>query len=172
MRSLLRLLVAALSALTLVTGTNAGDYAPSSNCPLTTALAPGASCVIDVVFGPRAAGKRTASIAITHSASTTVASIPLTGTGVYLVDGFEDGTVAGWTAAGAATVQTSVDHGGSFAAALTPGAVDGGTLVVVNGPRFSSRAESLEFQAQGWSVIGMTAMPEAALARASGALTS
>jgi 5'-methylthioadenosine phosphorylase len=42
---------------------------------------------------------------------------------------------------------------------------DGGTLVVVNGPRFSSRAESLEFQSHGWSIIGMTAMPEAALAR-------
>lgn len=43
--------------------------------------------------------------------------------------------------------------------------VDGGTLVVVNGPRFSSRAESLEFQRNGWSIIGMTGMPEAALAR-------
>ena len=42
---------------------------------------------------------------------------------------------------------------------------DGGTLVVVNGPRFSSRAESREFQARGWSIIGMTAMPEATLAR-------
>jgi 5'-methylthioadenosine phosphorylase len=42
---------------------------------------------------------------------------------------------------------------------------DRGTLVVVNGPRFSTRAESLEFQAQGWSIIGMTAMPEAGLAR-------
>ncbi len=45
------------------------------------------------------------------------------------------------------------------------GTVDGGTLVVVNGPRFSSRAESLEFQGHGWSIIGMTGMPEAALAR-------
>ncbi len=35
----------------------------------------------------------------------------------------------------------------------------------MNGPRFSTRAESLEFQAHGWSIIGMTAMPEAALAR-------
>lgn len=42
---------------------------------------------------------------------------------------------------------------------------DGGVLVVVNGPRFSSRAESLEFQSHGWSIIGMTAMPEASLAR-------
>jgi 5'-methylthioadenosine phosphorylase len=43
--------------------------------------------------------------------------------------------------------------------------IDGGTLVVVNGPRFSSRAESLWHQSQGWTVVGMTAMPEAALAR-------
>ncbi len=53
-------------------------------------------------------------------------------------------------------------------AAATGGAeqvVDGGTLVVVNGPRFSTRAESREFQSHGWSVIGMTAMPEAGLAR-------
>lgn len=44
------------------------------------------------------------------------------------------------------------------------GATDG-TLVVVNGPRFSTRAESQEFQRNGWSIIGMTAMPEAGLAR-------
>ncbi|MGH8939119.1 MAG: S-methyl-5'-thioadenosine phosphorylase [Actinomycetes bacterium] len=43
--------------------------------------------------------------------------------------------------------------------------VDGGTLVIVNGPRFSSRAESLWHQAQGWTVVGMTGAPEAALAR-------
>lgn len=42
---------------------------------------------------------------------------------------------------------------------------DGGTLVVVNGPRFSSRAESQEFRSHGWTIIGMTAMPEAGLAR-------
>ena len=45
------------------------------------------------------------------------------------------------------------------------GAVDGGTLVVVNGPRFSTRAESQELQRNGWSIIGMTGMPEATLAR-------
>ncbi len=46
-----------------------------------------------------------------------------------------------------------------------PAVSDGGTLAVVNGPRFSTRAESREFQSHGWSIIGMTAMPEAALAR-------
>lgn len=44
-------------------------------------------------------------------------------------------------------------------------AVDGGTLVVIEGPRFSSRAESQWHAAQGWSVVGMTGAPEAALAR-------
>jgi 5'-methylthioadenosine phosphorylase len=42
---------------------------------------------------------------------------------------------------------------------------DGGTMVVVNGPRFSSRAESRWHQQAGWSVVGMTGMPEAAIAR-------
>jgi 5'-methylthioadenosine phosphorylase len=45
------------------------------------------------------------------------------------------------------------------------GPVDGGALVVVNGPRFSSRAESLWHRSQGWTVVGMTGAPEAALAR-------
>ncbi|GAA1883123.1 S-methyl-5'-thioadenosine phosphorylase [Lapillicoccus jejuensis] len=45
-----------------------------------------------------------------------------------------------------------------------PHAADG-TLVVVNGPRFSSRAESRWHQAAGWSVVGMTGMPEASVAR-------
>ncbi|CAA9527907.1 MAG: 5'-methylthioadenosine phosphorylase [uncultured Thermoleophilia bacterium] len=42
---------------------------------------------------------------------------------------------------------------------------DGGTVVVVNGPRFSTRAESAWFRAQGWQVVNMTAYPEAWLAR-------
>lgn len=44
-------------------------------------------------------------------------------------------------------------------------AVDGGTMVVIEGPRFSSRAESRWFAASGWSVVGMTGHPEAVLAR-------
>ncbi|WP_040161212.1 S-methyl-5'-thioadenosine phosphorylase [Nigerium massiliense] len=42
---------------------------------------------------------------------------------------------------------------------------DGGTLVVINGPRFSSRAESRWHAAAGGSVVGMTGMPEASVAR-------
>lgn len=41
----------------------------------------------------------------------------------------------------------------------------GGTVVVVQGPRFSTRAESRWFAAQGWEVVNMTQYPEAYLAR-------
>ena len=44
-------------------------------------------------------------------------------------------------------------------------AVKGGTYVCMEGPQFSSLAESLSYKAAGYSVIGMTAMPEAKLAR-------
>ncbi|GAA3173164.1 MULTISPECIES: S-methyl-5'-thioadenosine phosphorylase [Streptomyces] len=40
-----------------------------------------------------------------------------------------------------------------------------GTLVVIQGPRFSTRAESLWHRAAGGTVVGMTGQPEAALAR-------
>lgn len=43
--------------------------------------------------------------------------------------------------------------------------VDGGTMVVIEGPRFSTRAESQWFAAQGWSLVNMTGHPEAVLAR-------
>ncbi len=43
--------------------------------------------------------------------------------------------------------------------------VKGGTYVCMEGPQFSSRAESLGYKAAGYDVIGMTAMPEAKLAR-------
>jgi 5'-methylthioadenosine phosphorylase len=42
---------------------------------------------------------------------------------------------------------------------------DRGTVVVVQGPRFSTRAESVWFQSVGWDVINMTAYPEGYLAR-------
>jgi len=42
---------------------------------------------------------------------------------------------------------------------------DGGTVVVIQGPRFSTRSESRWFREAGWEVINMTQYPEAALAR-------
>jgi 5'-methylthioadenosine phosphorylase len=42
---------------------------------------------------------------------------------------------------------------------------DRGTVVVIQGPRFSTRAESRWFSQMGWEVINMTAYPEGYLAR-------
>jgi 5'-methylthioadenosine phosphorylase len=51
------------------------------------------------------------------------------------------------------------------AAELGIAATDGGTVVTIQGPRFSTRAESQWFQSQGWQVVNMTAYPEGWLAR-------
>ena len=54
-----------------------------------------------------------------------------------------------------------------LAAARSAGATvhDGGACVVMEGPAFSTRAESELYRSWGASVIGMTALPEAKLAR-------
>jgi 5'-methylthioadenosine phosphorylase len=57
------------------------------------------------------------------------------------------------------------------ATVLTTGAAegmeitDGGTMVVIEGPRFSTRAESRWYAASGGTLINMTGHPEAVLAR-------
>jgi len=49
-------------------------------------------------------------------------------------------------------VETIKEHG------IT--AHDGGTVVVIQGPRFSSKAESIWFTKMGWDIINMTQYPE------------
>ncbi len=44
----------------------------------------------------------------------------------------------------------------------------GGDFVIIEGPRFSTKSESRVFRQLGFSVIGMTAIPEAFLAREAG----
>jgi len=51
------------------------------------------------------------------------------------------------------------------AATSLPGVVDGGTMVVIQGPRFSTRAESRWYAGQGFRLINMTGYPETVLAR-------
>ncbi|MFG3635326.1 S-methyl-5'-thioadenosine phosphorylase [Streptomyces huasconensis] len=78
-----------------------------------------------------------------------------------------DGTVPEVVHVSLADPYCPVGRAAALAAARGRGwePVDGGTLVVVEGPRFSTRAESRWHAAQGWSVVGMTGHPEAALAR-------
>jgi 5'-methylthioadenosine phosphorylase len=54
-------------------------------------------------------------------------------------------------------------HAAVMAAGAT--AHKGGAFVVIEGPRFSSKAESDVFRRWGMDIIGMTAVPEAQLAR-------
>jgi 5'-methylthioadenosine phosphorylase len=74
--------------------------------------------------------------------------------------------------------RTFVDHGAvhlPFADPYCPRLSDalarpdevrrGATMVVIDGPRFSTRAESRDYADRGWQLINMTGAPEAALAR-------
>ncbi len=45
---------------------------------------------------------------------------------------------------------------------------DGGTMVIINGPRFSTRAESAWFRTMGWTIVNMTGYPESVLAAEAG----
>src|ERR1700681_4333446 len=56
-------------------------------------------------------------------------------------------------------------HLAAAAEAEAIGVARGGTYVCMEGPQFSSLAESLTYKGLGYSVIGMTNMPEAKLAR-------
>ena len=51
------------------------------------------------------------------------------------------------------------------AVTVLPDVTDGGTMVVIQGPRFSTRAESQWFASAGFSLVNMTGYPEAVLAR-------
>ncbi len=57
----------------------------------------------------------------------------------------------------ALAIQTVRDHGVEVH--------ESGTMVVIEGPRFSTKAESKWFSDAGWEVIGMTGYPEAWLCR-------
>ena len=62
-----------------VTGSNAGDFAQTSDCP--SSLAAGASCSISATFTPSASGARSASVSITDNASGSPHQLALSGTG-------------------------------------------------------------------------------------------
>lgn len=61
-------------------GTNAADFARTTDCPLTGSLAAGTSCSISVTFTPAASGARSADIAIVSNA-TGAPTLKLTGSG-------------------------------------------------------------------------------------------
>jgi 5'-methylthioadenosine phosphorylase len=77
---------------------------------------------------------------------------------------FEDGIVGhvGFADPVCATLSGALAKAAGHAGARVH---EGGTYVCIEGPQFSTRAESLLYRSWGVSVIGMTALPEAKLAR-------
>ncbi|WP_439477984.1 S-methyl-5'-thioadenosine phosphorylase [Brevundimonas sp.] len=77
---------------------------------------------------------------------------------------FDDGLVAHVSMADPVCSRLSSLAATAARAAGAP-TVEGGVYVAIEGPQFSTRAESELYRSWGASVIGMTAMPEARLAR-------
>jgi len=78
------------------------------------------------------------------------------------------GRAQSYVETGACHVPYADPYCAGLSAAVTAADTDvksGGAMVVVQGPRFSTRAESQHYAAQGWSLINMTGHPEAVLAR-------
>ena len=68
-----------------ITGTNAIDFAITSDGCSGKTLAPGASCQIVITFGPTAPGNRVATLGVVDSAPGSPHTDPLTGRGVELI---------------------------------------------------------------------------------------
>ncbi len=67
-------------------GTAPTDFVSGGNCPISpSTLGAGKSCSINVTFIPSALGSRTATLTVTHSASSSPQSVALSGTGVAQV---------------------------------------------------------------------------------------
>jgi 5'-methylthioadenosine phosphorylase len=78
------------------------------------------------------------------------------------------GRVSSYVERGAVHLPFADPYCPGVSAALAGAAPDvrrGGTMVVIEGPRFSTRAESQAYAANGWQLINMTGHPEAPLAR-------
>ncbi|MGA2610109.1 MAG: choice-of-anchor D domain-containing protein [Terriglobia bacterium] len=70
-----------------IAGSVTGDFAVAATgttCSTSAALAPGASCVINVTFTPTIVGSESASLSVSDSAASSPQTVPLSGTGVLL----------------------------------------------------------------------------------------
>jgi hypothetical protein len=66
----------------VVAGADRSDFAQTNNCG--SALAPGASCIINVTFSPTQAGSRTANLSISDNSSGSPQTVSLAGTGTVI----------------------------------------------------------------------------------------
>ncbi len=78
---------------------------------------------------------------------------------------YGDGIVVHQSFADPYSPELSAHLAESARAAADATVVEGGTYVCIEGPQFSTAAESTFYHEQGWEIIGMTTIPEAKLAR-------
>jgi len=103
-----------------VSGEEAGDFgvplpSSSSGCSATGTLAAGASCTINVIFTPQAAGARTATLNIADNATGSPQMVALSGTGVT-------SSVIISVAPGGSTTATTVSGGTAYYGLMITGA--------------------------------------------------
>ncbi len=83
------------------------------------------------------------------------------GRGLVAHISFAEPFCAEWSRAVAQAVRQSIGPEGPG----RPAVHEGGTFITIEGPRFSTKAESATYRKLGFAIIGMTASPEAQLAR-------
>ncbi len=101
-----------------------GDYAITTPCGVTQ-LAPGTSCAVTITFTPTATASRTGSLTITSTDQSSLATVPLTGTGI--ANGSFTLTVNGTTTS-TATVRSG--EPANYSLTLTPQSGFSGTVVL------------------------------------------
>ncbi|MBU6378578.1 MAG: choice-of-anchor D domain-containing protein, partial [Gammaproteobacteria bacterium] len=127
----------AASAITL-TGAEAGQFVRSTNCP--TALAPGSSCTVSVIFTPTSAGGKSASVSILHNALGSPSTVTLSGTGTAPIIGVS-ATSLGFgnqlinTASGAQTI--TIGNTGTADLVFTGGGAGSFTLTGTHASEFA-----------------------------------
>jgi hypothetical protein len=112
------------AAITITSITTTGAFAASNNCG--TSLAIGATCAINVVFTPTAAGAATGQLQVVTSASSTPLTSALTGTGTIAPD-FTLTDAAGKTTT---SVVLAAGVSGSVSVVFTPNSTFTGTVTM------------------------------------------
>jgi sugar lactone lactonase YvrE len=115
-----------------ITSTNTTDYNIASNtCPASGAnLAAGASCAINVTFGPKSTGAKRGTIVVNDSDPSSPQLIGLSGTGISNVVLAPNTVTFATTAVGVASVATKITLTNNTGVSVTLGA----TPVTVTGP--------------------------------------
>jgi hypothetical protein len=140
------------AAVNVTSITTTGAFSASNNCG--SSLAIGATCAINVVFNPTAAGNATGQLQVVTSASSTALTSALTGTGLPL----PDFTLADANGKTSTSITLIAGTSGNVTLVITPTSTFAGTV-------------TLTCAATGTAPSGVTCTPPSAFAVATSAVT-